>query len=69
MKNHISRKVAHSPMDYSTLSNKKLEQWCNWVGALGAIVPPSKKELPFLEEYKGEIILFALPYFNFCQFC
>ena len=36
------------------------------MGTLGAIAPPSRKKLPFLEEYKGKVIIFVLPDFNFC---
>ena len=45
-----------------------VKQWCNWVGALGAIAPPSRKSLrlPFLKEHKNKIILFVLSHLNFC---
>ena len=35
------------------------------MGALGAIVPPSRENLPFLKEYKNEIIHLVLPHLKF----
>ena len=35
-------------------------QWCNCVGVLGAIAPPSAKNLPILKEQKGLFIVFLI---------
>ena len=40
--------------------------WLNWGSELGAIAPPSRKRLLYLQEHKNKIILYVLPYVNFC---
>ena len=49
---------------YVFVHTLNIGQWRNWGGALGAIAPPSRKNLLFLKEDKNKNILF-LPHFNF----
>ena len=46
------------------LRRVSLWQCHNWEDTLGAIAPPSSKNLPFLNEHKNRVILFVLPHFN-----
>ena len=40
-------------------------QWPNLGDTLGTTGPPSREKMPFLKEYKNEIIHLVLPHFNF----
>ena len=54
------------PNSYFLLKILHPTLWRNRGGALGAIVPPSRKSLPLLKKHKIENIPFVMSYLNFC---